>query len=455
MPSTAVSHCLRRSVGGGMGLALAAASLTATASPATADDYVVQPGDTVSHIARRTGVTVQAIVAANKLDARATIRVGQHLMLPTAAAATPQTAPAPQGTQTPAATHTVAAGETVSALAARYGTTVQAIVAANGLDSRAFIRIGQVLSIPGAAPAAATSAPAAPAAQTATHTVAAGETVSALAARYGTTVQAIVAANGLDSRAFIRIGQVLSIPGAAPATATSAPAAPATQPTQGQSAKHTVVSGDTVAGLAARYGTTTQAIISANRLDSRALIRIGQVLDIPGATTVTTVGNVTSGVGNTFAGRTYPQHVVAAANQNLAALRSVGVPSKDEMRALISQTAREMGVDPALALAVAYQESGFNHAVVSPANAIGAMQVIPSSGDWASNLVGRKLNLLDPRDNVVAGVAILRQLVRTAPDLPTAIAGYYQGLAGVQRNGMYDDTRRYVANVQTLMSRFA
>jgi soluble lytic murein transglycosylase-like protein len=211
-----------------------------------------------------------------------------------------------------------------------------------------------------------------------------------------------------------------------------------------------VVSGDTVSGLATRYGTTTAAIIQANGLDSRALIRIGQVLTIPGAVTQTSAG-----VGSTFAGRTYPAHTVAAANENLATLTSIGVPSREEMKALVAQTARDMGVDPALALAVAYQESGFNHASVSPANAIGTMQVIPSSGEWASQLVGRQLNLLDPRDNVVAGVAILRQLVKTAPDLPTAIAGYYQGLAGVKKYGMYPDTRRYVANVQTLMSRFA
>lgn len=312
------SPCLRRSVGGGMGLALAAVTLTSTATPAAADDYVVRPGDTVSHIALRTG------------------------------------------------------------------TSVKAIVAANGLDAQARIRAGQVLTLPTASPAPAPAAPAAAAPRT--HAVVSGDTVSALARRYGTTVAAIVAANGLDSRAFIRVGQTLAV---------------------------------------------------------------------PGATTSGTRSTASTAVGNTFAGRTYPAHVVAAANENLAALRAVGVPSKDEMKALVAQTARDMGVDPALALAVAYQESGFNHASVSPANAIGTMQVIPSSGDWASDLVGRELNLLDPRDNVTAGVAILRQLVKVAPDLPTAIAGYYQGLAGVQRNGMYPDTRRYVANVQTLMSRFA
>ncbi|WP_448629276.1 hypothetical protein [Cellulomonas soli] len=52
-------------------------------------------------------------------------------------------------------------------------------------------------------------------------------------------------------------------------------------------------------------------------------------------------------------------------------------------------------------------------------------------------------------------MAILRSLVKTSPDLPTAIAGYYQGATSVRRNGMFADTRRYVANVQTHMTRFA
>ena len=445
MPSTAAPACLRRTVGGGVGLALAAVTLTATAVPAAADDYVVRPGDTVSHIARRSGTTVAAIVAANGLDSRATIRAGQVLSLPSAAPAAPVAAPAPAAT-----THTVVSGDTVSALAKRYGTTVAAIVATNGLDSRAFIRVGQVLTIGGATAAPAPTAAPAAAPTTGTHTVVSGDTVSALAQRYGTTVAAIVAANGLDSRAFIRVGQVLTVPGAPAPTTPSPASAPAPAATAGS---HRVVSGDTVSALATRYGTTVAAIVAANGLDSRATIRVGQVLAIPGATATATSSG--TGVGSTFAGRTYPAHVVAAANQNLATLRSVGVPTREEMKALVAQTARDMGVDPALALAIAYQESGFNHASVSPANAIGTMQVIPSSGDWASDLVGRELNLLDPRDNVTAGVAILRQLVKAAPDLPTAIAGYYQGLAGVQRNGMYADTRRYVASVQTLMSRFA
>lgn len=345
-------------------------------------------------------------------------------------------------------TYTVRSGDTVSHIATRSGTTVSAIARANSLADASRIRIGQVLTIPttSAAPAPAAAAPAPVAA---TYTVVSGDTVGRIAARHGTTVAAVVAANGLDARAFIRIGQSLTIPGAGAPSAAAAPA-PAAVAQGGGSVSHTVRSGDTVTAIAAKHGTTVAAVVAANGLDARAMIRIGQTLTVP----VPVAAPSAATVGNTFAGRTYADSVVAAANANLATLRSSPTPSKADMQAKIAATARAMGVDPALAQAVAFQESGFNHAVVSPANAIGTMQVIPTSGQWASDLVGRQLNLVNPDDNVTAGVAILRALVGNAPDLPTAIAGYYQGASSVKKNGMFADTRRYVANVQTHMTRF-
>jgi len=381
-------RALRRGTSAGATLALAAVAAVSSAGAAHADEaYTVRQGDTVSHIATRAGVSVQAIARANSLADASRIRVGQQLVIPPSATAPAPAAAAPAPAGGAGATHTVVAGDTVSALAKRHGTTVAAIVSANDLDSRALIRIGQTLSIPGSAAAAAPAA----------------------------------------------------------TTAATAPSAPASTGT------HTVVAGETVSAIATRYGTTVAAIVSANNLDSRALIRIGQTLTVPGKAAA---APTTQLVGNTFAGRTYADTVVAAANANKATLLATGVPSKADMQAKVAATAREMGVDPALALAVAFQESGFNHTAVSPANAIGTMQVIPSSGEWAAQLVGRPINLLDPNDNVVAGVAILRSLVKNADDLPTAIAGYYQGASSVKRNGMFADTRRYVANIQTHMQRF-
>lgn len=376
---------------------------------------------------------MSALSARQRTATRVATGTGATLALATVALAA-------TGSAGHAADYTVREGDTVTAIARRSGTTVARIATDNALADPSRIRAGQVLRLPDAPASAAAPAPTGTA-----YVVRSGDTVSAIAAQHGTTVAAVVAANGLDGRAFIRAGQSLTIPGAAAPAPVASAAAPAATGTT-----YVVRRGDTVSAIAARHGTTVAAVVAANGLDARASIRAGQSLTVPGAASPAP----TALVGSTFAGRTYPAHVVGAANQNKAALLASGVPSRADMQATVAATARAMGVDPALAQAVAHQESGFDHTAVSPANAIGTMQVIPSSGEWASQLVGRPLNLLAPDDNVVAGVAILRSLVRTSPDLPTAIAGYYQGAASVQRNGMYADTRRYVANVQTLMTRF-
>jgi soluble lytic murein transglycosylase-like protein len=160
-------------------------------------------------------------------------------------------------------------------------------------------------------------------------------------------------------------------------------------------------------------------------------------------------------VPSSFLGFTYPAAVVSSANQNKALLNAAPVPSREQMKSIVADTARRMGVDPSLALAFAYQESGFDQRAVSPANAIGTMQVIPTSGEWASDLVGRKLNLLDPYDNATAGVAIIRQLTRTSKDLDHAIAGYYQGQYSVSKYGMYEDTKTYVAAIKAHQKNFS
>ena len=115
--------------------------------------------------------------------------------------------------------------------------------------------------------------------------------------------------------------------------------------------------------------------------------------------------------------------------------------------------ARALGVDPALALAVADAESAFDQRQVSQANAIGVMQVVPSSGRWAAAVLGRPLDLLDATDNITAGVAILAAL-RPAGGDDVVVAAYYQGLDSVRRHGLSADTRRYVADVLTLRGRY-
>jgi LysM repeat protein len=376
--------------------------------------------------------------SAHASSPRTPVAAPRVLASPVAAAARLGAAPA---------TYTVEPGDTVGHISVRTGIMVEDIIAANGLDSRGFLRAGQVLTLPvkAAAPVPA-STPA-----TSGYTVRAGDTVGHIALRAGVPVASVLQANGLTASSTIHPGQVLDVPGAGSASPAAAPA-PASDsatdpaPTPTATTSYTIKSGDTLSHIALRSGTTLAALRSANpSLDTRGTIRVGQVIAVPAKS---------APMPDTFAGRTYPAATVAAATANRDTLAGRSVPSRDQMRSTIAEAAREQGVDPALALAIAFQESGFNMRAVSPANAVGAMQVIPSSGRWAAELTGRPVDLLDPQDNARAGVAILAALTRTSVSQDEAIAGYYQGQTSVRRNGMFADTRRYVANVQTLMARY-
>lgn len=377
-------------------------------------------------------------------------------------------------------THKVKSGDTVWDLARKYNTSVKKIIDANNLGSNAMIRIGQSLTIPGKSSSQGSSSSGSSSSKPSSgssaksHRVASGETLSGIAARYGTTTAKLASANKLSNPNLIRAGQVLKVPGAGGGSSSNASSSgSSSKPSGGSSSTsaktHTVKSGDTVWGIARSYSTTVSAIIKANKLGADGLIRIGQKLSIPGAS-----GSASSGgssapaakpsspnnacknlVPNTFLHYTYPDNVVKAANENKCTLDAMNVPSRDSMQRLVRQTAIDMGVDPALAQAVALQESGFNQRAVSPANAIGTMQVIPSSGEWAGQLLGRKINLLDPHDNVAAGVAILRQLQRTFPsNLDHAIGAYYQGSGSVSKYGLASDTRNYVAAIKNHMKKY-
>ena len=257
-------------------------------------------------------------------------------------------------------------------------------------------------------------------------------------------------------------GQKIKVGGtaaaAAPSSTVTAPAAQAAT-----SGKYTIKSGDTLSAIAAKHGVSVSALVAANGISASAVIYPGKVLSIPGLkassssiTPITPAPGLTPDqeVPSTFLHYTYPAAVVADANKNKAALLAAPSPTREQMKQIVSSTASQMGVDPALALAFAQQESSFNHQSVSPANAIGTMQVIPDAGDWASGLVGRKLNLLDPYDNVTAGVAIIRALLRGAANEDLAIAGYYQGQYSVSVNGMFADTVNYVAGIKAKRGTF-
>jgi len=273
------------------------------------------------------------------------------------------------------------------------------------------------------------------------YTIKQGDTLSDIAARYHTTVAKLVQVNRLPGNGNLIIaGRALKVPGAAAGTGGgSGPR------------HHTVVRGDTLSGIASRYGVAQATIARANHLPSSNIVMLGATLVIPGGGRTS---HSTSSGGNTFAGRTYSSSVVSAADRTRAQLARRHLPSQAGMRTIIAAKARANGVDPALALAVSYQESGWNMHVVSVANAVGAMQVIPATSVWISGVVGRRLDPTSPSDNATTGVVLLKILTRAASSERQAVAAYYQGLRSVRANGMFADTRQYVANVMALKARF-
>ncbi len=112
--------------------------------------YVVQPGDTLSSIALRYGLTTAKLAQANKLINPNLIYVGQKLIMPTAEAVAPTT-PATSTTKSASIAnrvHIVQADETLFSLALKYGTTIRSLIEANQLDRTGFIVAGQELIIP-------------------------------------------------------------------------------------------------------------------------------------------------------------------------------------------------------------------------------------------------------------------------------------------------------------------
>ena len=354
--------------------------------------------------------------------------------------------PAKLGAKAPSLTYRAASHDTLETVAKRTGVSPTAIAQANKLAGP--IRTGQLLTIPAVPGALKAPLPAEQPSGSLSHTVQRGETLSGIARQHGTTVAAVTQANGIADPARIYVGQRISIPGAAQPSPQAA--AQSTAQTNGS---HTVQRGETLSGIARQHGTTVAAVAQANGIADPARIYAGKTLTIPGAAT-TASATPQNPVPKTFLHYTYPDSTNSAANANKLALERAAVPSRAQMQEIVRSTAAQMGVDPRLALAHAYVESGFDMRSVSPANAIGVMQVIPSSGEWASRLVGRRLNLLDPHDNAVAGVAIIRYLQSNADGVDQGIAGYYQGLGGVRKNGMKPDTVAYVNRVKAARARF-
>jgi LysM repeat protein len=268
----------------------------------------------------------------------------------------------------------------------------------------------------------------APASASTPHTVVPGDTLWSIATLNNLSPEAVAAANGLSPDSHVVLGTTIQVPAAGEAGAPGSASAP---PALGA---YTVQPGDTLSAIAARTGVSADEIAWMNGLDPSGTLLSGTALKLPTGAPVP-------------ASQPAPTRTAASAPYPTG-----GYSSSAE----ISQVAASEGVPGSLAAAIAWQESGFNNSMVSPANARGVMQVLPGTWDWVQqNLATSPLDPSSPHDNVRAGVLYLGNLLRqTGGDPGMAVAAYYQGLGSIRTQGVLPETQRYVDNVLALRSRF-
>jgi LysM repeat protein len=283
------------------------------------------------------------------------------------------------------------------------------------------------------------------------HVIAPGESLSSVAAADGLSVDQLAAANGISAESQLIAGSSLQIPpqtgdlsapsdtSSASSSDESAPAPESASPAS-TGGGYTVAPGDTLSGIAARYGTTVDQLASANGLDPAGLLLAGATISLSGAPVSSSEPvsvSVPSPPDSSSGGPDPTPEQVSASD--------------------VGAIAQQNGVSASLAEAIGYQESGFNNDLVSSTGAIGVMQIEP--GTW--NDINQTLVSPPPlspdsaSDNIRGGVLLLHSLLdQTGGDSAMAAAGYYQGLQSVQEHGMYSDTQQYVNNVMALQQRF-
>lgn len=215
--------------------------------------HTVSRGETLGSIADDYRVSLSDLREWNNISGN-TIYAGQRLLV--------DGTHAPKTRRTATSVHTVRSGENLSIIAERYGVTVANLREWNNLTSDR-LNVGDKLSINGAASSSSANSE-----KATTHKVRRGETLSSIAGRYGVTVADLQRWNNLSGTA-IDAGQTLTVSGDKK-----------TSRKQSGNKTYKVKSGDTLGGIAEKYGTTAAAIRRANGIKG-STIRVGQTLIIP------------------------------------------------------------------------------------------------------------------------------------------------------------------------------
>ena len=187
--------------------------------------------------------------------------------------------------------------------------------------------------------------------------------------------------------------------------------------------KIVVQRGENLSILAKRHGTTIAKLARVNRLDPSRFLLEGAVLRVPRAAAPSGGGPATT-------------------------------LSHDQVRELLNRWSGYYGVDPSLARALAWMESGFQTNLTSHVGAWGVMQIIPSTWDYVQSVLAGRAFPRTAEGNIRVGLIYLRHLLRRFDgNERLALAGWYQGERAVREHGVYKESKWFAKVVLTLRRR--
>ena len=274
-----------------------------TSSRTSGGNYLVQPGDTLYSIARRSGMSLNSLLTLNGLSQSSVIYPGQSLTISqsdsrVATKSSYNAKPLASGVST-SGTYTVQAGDTLYGIARRSGMSLNTLLSLNGLSQSSVIHPGQTLKLSGASNATVASpvsykSAASSTSTSGTYTVQEGDTLYGIARRSGMSLNTLLSINGLSQSSVIHPGQTLKLSGASNATVASPVSYKSTASSASTSGTYTVKAGDTLYRIAYNHGISLTTLLSINGLSETSTILPGQQLVVSGSAKTTTTTATTS-----------------------------------------------------------------------------------------------------------------------------------------------------------------
>jgi len=228
-------------------------------------NVVVKPGETLSEIADRHGISLTRLMQANGITNPNLVVAGQSLRRPGSSAA--------GAGSSSGASVTVQPGDTLSDIADRQGISLNQLMQANGITNPDVVVAGQKLVLPGSRRATAAAAPRE--LPTAPYTVKSGETISEIADRFGTSTERLIQLNGISNPNLVVAGTRLAIPGRP-----SSSAAPRSTAAPRNAREHVVRSGENLSTIADSYGLPVERLVAINKIDDPNLVVSGARLKL-------------------------------------------------------------------------------------------------------------------------------------------------------------------------------